>query len=300
MALYRNISISFWTDTKIDDDFTPEDKYFYLYLLTNPHTNICGCYEISLKQMSRETGYNEDTVKRLIKRMEQIHNVIRYDDSTKEIFLINWSKYNWSSSDKVRKAVESVSLHIKSKKFKPLINDLINNNINTKYISDNRTETETDTESESETDTVSDTDVSIGYAYPIDTVSEKKPQRHKHGEYKHVLLTDEQYSKLIADYGKDRTELYIRKVDEYCQQTGKTYKDYNLTIRNFMRRDGITAKNDLDVLNEGRTDDLKILKVKDLGNGSYIRYYADGFAREFDRYGLMQDEFKYDKAEVEK
>ena len=58
MAFYRNISINFWTDSKIDDDFTPEDKYFYLYLLTNPHTNICGCYEISMKQMERETGYN--------------------------------------------------------------------------------------------------------------------------------------------------------------------------------------------------------------------------------------------------
>ena len=66
MAVFRTISNSFWTDSKVDDTFTPEDKDFYLYLLTNPHTNICGCYEISNKQMSRETGYNEDTIKRLI------------------------------------------------------------------------------------------------------------------------------------------------------------------------------------------------------------------------------------------
>ena len=58
MALYRTISLSFWNDNKIVDDFTPEDRYFYLYLLTNPHTNLIGCYEISLKQMSYETGYN--------------------------------------------------------------------------------------------------------------------------------------------------------------------------------------------------------------------------------------------------
>ena len=30
MAVYRTIHISFWTDTKVVDDFTPEDKYFYL------------------------------------------------------------------------------------------------------------------------------------------------------------------------------------------------------------------------------------------------------------------------------
>lgn len=42
MATYRQIYISFWSDTKVCDDFSPEDKYFYIYLLTNPHTNICG------------------------------------------------------------------------------------------------------------------------------------------------------------------------------------------------------------------------------------------------------------------
>ena len=61
MAIYRNVQLSFWTDNKILDDFTPEDKYFYLYLLTNPHTNICGCYEISYKSMSDDTGYNNRT-----------------------------------------------------------------------------------------------------------------------------------------------------------------------------------------------------------------------------------------------
>ena len=62
----------------MDEDFTPEDKYFYLYLLTNPHTNICGCYEIGFKQMAKDTGYNEETVRRLINRLETVHDVIRY------------------------------------------------------------------------------------------------------------------------------------------------------------------------------------------------------------------------------
>ena len=31
MAIYRNVSLSFWEDIKIVDDFTPEDRYFYLY-----------------------------------------------------------------------------------------------------------------------------------------------------------------------------------------------------------------------------------------------------------------------------
>lgn len=77
MKNYRNVSQSFWTDSKIDDCFTPEEKYFMLYLLTNPHTSVCGCYEISMKQMERETGYNTDTVLRLIQRMQEKHKVMK-------------------------------------------------------------------------------------------------------------------------------------------------------------------------------------------------------------------------------
>jgi len=40
MAIYRNVQLNFWTDSKVEDDFTQEDKYFYLYLITNPQTNI--------------------------------------------------------------------------------------------------------------------------------------------------------------------------------------------------------------------------------------------------------------------
>lgn len=121
MATYRTVYMSFWTDPKVDDEFTPEDKYFYLYLLTNPHTNICGCYEISMKQMVRETGYNEDTVKRLLTRMETVHGVVQYDSQTKEVLIPRWSKYNWVKSKDTFKGVEKVSSEIKSDRFRYFI-----------------------------------------------------------------------------------------------------------------------------------------------------------------------------------
>ena len=122
---YRNVSQSFWTDSKIDDEFTPEEKYFFLYLLTNPHTSVCGCYEISMKQMERETGYNCDTVSRLISRMQDVHKVIRYDDQTKEVLIVNWPKYNWTKSEKLISAVVAAAEHIKSKEFKKHIFDTV-------------------------------------------------------------------------------------------------------------------------------------------------------------------------------
>lgn len=67
-----------------------------------------------------------------------------------------------------------------------------------------------------------------------------KPQKHKHGEFNHVLLTDDEYSRLCDDYGPATADLYIKKVDEYCEQSGKRYKNYNLAIRNtFMSRDNV-------------------------------------------------------------
>ena len=126
MALYRTISMSFWTDAKIVDDFTAEDRYFYLYLFTNPHTNLCGCYEISIRQMVNEVGYSSDSINNLIKRFEQIHKVIRYSPETKEIILLNWHKYNWSKSEKCQIALKKEIDQIKCPMFKQYYTDLIN------------------------------------------------------------------------------------------------------------------------------------------------------------------------------
>ena len=124
MAVYRNIQISFWTDAKVADEFTPEDKYFYLYLFTNPHTNLCGCYEISKKQVSWETGYSIDTVDRLIDRFVRIHKVILFNKNTKEILLINWYKYNWTTSDKFRKPLLKEIESIKCDEFKEYLSKM--------------------------------------------------------------------------------------------------------------------------------------------------------------------------------
>lgn len=55
--------------------------------------------------------------------------------------------------------------------------------------------------------------------------------KHQHGEYHHVLLTDEEYKRLVDDYGESALLDGIKNVDEYCQEHGKSYKDYNLTLR---------------------------------------------------------------------
>ena len=57
------------------------------------------------------------------------------------------------------------------------------------------------------------------------------------GEFSHVSLTDEQHNKLITEYGEIKTALYIRKLDEYIEQTDKVYKNHYLTIKTWIRKD---------------------------------------------------------------
>lgn len=125
MAIYRNVSMSFWNDSKVEEEFTPEDKYFYLYLLTNPQTNICGCYRISYATMVKDTGYSKDTIIRLIKRFDTIHKVIKFDEVNKEMLLLNWHKYNWTTSDKVLSGVKKIADKIKCDQFRDYIYRLI-------------------------------------------------------------------------------------------------------------------------------------------------------------------------------
>lgn len=126
MAIYRNVQLSFWTDNKVVDDFTPEDKYFYLYLFTNPQTNLCGCYEVSISTMSNQLGYNKDAVERLIERFENYHKVIKYSKATKELLILNWYKYNWTKSESLLTAICRQTDEIKDVNFKSYILSKIN------------------------------------------------------------------------------------------------------------------------------------------------------------------------------
>lgn len=64
----------------------------------------------------------------------------------------------------------------------------------------------------------------------------KTPVRHKYGEYQNVLLSDEQLDKLKYEFPND-WEQRIDRVSEYCELSGKTYKNYLATIRAWAKKD---------------------------------------------------------------
>ncbi len=68
---------------------------------------------------------------------------------------------------------------------------------------------------------------------------ESAPPRHAHGQYGWVKLTDNEYSRLLADLGEAELARCIAYVDESAQSTGNKnkWKDWNLTVRK-CHRDG--------------------------------------------------------------
>lgn len=130
MAYYRAIYMSFWNDPTVEEDFTPEDKYFMLYVLTNLHTNLCGCYEISIKRMSDEMGYSRNKIEEILRRFrDQYKGKVLYDNETHELLIRNWYKYNWNDSPKLDSVLREEIEGVKSVQFKRILIELYNNRI---------------------------------------------------------------------------------------------------------------------------------------------------------------------------
>ena len=100
MAKYRAVQTAFWEDPKVIEEMTPEDKLFYLYLLTNPKASQIGIYQITRKQMAFEIGYSVESINALMERFEKHHRLIKYNLETREICLLNWAKYNLDNDSK--------------------------------------------------------------------------------------------------------------------------------------------------------------------------------------------------------
>ncbi|NTK52978.1 helix-turn-helix domain-containing protein [Enterococcus faecium] len=77
---------------------------------------------------------------------------------------------------------------------------------------------------------------------PPSKKSKAKPIRHKYGEYKNVLLSDEQMEKLKTEFPNDYQKR-IERLSEYCESSGKTYKNYLATIRSWARKEKSEPKN---------------------------------------------------------
>lgn len=232
VSVKRVVNTSFWDDRKVMDNFSPEDKYFMLYLLTNPNTTQLGIYEVSISKMAYELGYSKDAVCVLLDRFENKYGMIKVSKETGEIAIMNYLRHSIVKGGKPvldcllkeesqvrdKSLVKLVCEHILT--YTSNINNTVLAFINTIYTKYN----ENDNDNDNERIVTRIVDESSKPQKP------KKPVRHKYGEYKHVLLSDEQYSDLVGKYGEDKTLDYIQYLDNYLETSGRSYKNYKQAI----------------------------------------------------------------------
>lgn len=237
MGIKRIVDTAFWTDNKVEE-FTPEDRYFMLYLLTNPHTTQLGIYEISMKRTAYELGYSIDAVRALVERFEKVHGVVIYSKETNEIAIKNFLRHSIVKGGKpVEDCILADIAKVKDKSlvdrvFRYLQNKSGLNATVSKIIN----EYEIDNDNVNDNDNDNDNDVSyLRYVDESSPSPKNKVSKHKYGEYKNVLLTDEELEKLKDEY-IDWSER-IERLSAYVASTGKSYKSHYATIRNWARKD---------------------------------------------------------------
>ena len=122
MAKFRQIQTNFWSNTYIQEEMTAEDKYFYLYLMTNEFTTQIGIYSITKKQMAFDLGYSLESVQALLQRFETYHKLIKYDIETREIILLKWAENNLNIGGKpVQDLIKKEISQVKNKEFLSLM-----------------------------------------------------------------------------------------------------------------------------------------------------------------------------------
>ena len=119
MADYQYINTNIWNDSFMLD-LTPEEKFFYVYLLTCERGNIIGAFELPVKIIELQTGYNRESIEKLIARFVGYGKII-YDQASKEICLVNWLRHNGNTSEKLTKRYLELFNSIKSLEIKEKI-----------------------------------------------------------------------------------------------------------------------------------------------------------------------------------
>ncbi len=232
MGIKRLVDSGFWTDNKTED-FTPEDKYFMLWLLTNPFTTQLGIYSINIKHSALQLGYSEDTVKYLLERFQDFYGVIIYSKETKEVAVKNFLRHSIIKGGKpVEDCIKKEMAKVKNKN---LIYQVF------KHIAprDDLNQTVRNIINEYEIDNENDNDNDVSYHDSCNDSyhdsSNPKKTKHKYGTHKNVLLSDDELDKLKTEFSD--FEKRIDNLSWYIATKGDGYKSHYLTILNWARKE---------------------------------------------------------------
>ena len=114
----RSVQDRFWSDGWVRR-LNPLDRYLFLYLLTNEHTNWAGVYELEIGMMAFESGIDRDELQ--VSMLPRLSPKIIYVDGW--VYIPNWAKHHMSDSgtlspqqkEGIRKAKDKIPEYIRRK-----------------------------------------------------------------------------------------------------------------------------------------------------------------------------------------
>lgn len=186
MGIKRIVDTGFWTDY---DDFSPEDRYFMLYLLTSPFTTQLGIYKISIRQAAFQMGWSIDAFNVLLDRFENKYHIILYSEETGEVAILNFLRHSVVKGGKpVEDCIKKDMSKVKNKKlirhvFTRLynrsdfegMNDTVKKII-IQYMKDNDIENDNDNDNDNER-TYDDSCHDSYYSPPVPAETPKPPKK---------------------------------------------------------------------------------------------------------------------------
>ncbi|WBF53774.1 DnaD domain-containing protein [Macrococcoides canis] len=233
MSTHRYLNVSFWQDAFVLD-LTPEEKYFYIYLMTNSKTSQIGIYELPSRVIELETGYNRETVEKLLTRFIE-YGKIEYNQPTKEIYIKNWAKFNWNNSEKVITRVKADLENVKHQPFAIKYVDYVNSLEKNNKV--------------------------IQYPYSIDSLwNKEKEKKEKEKEIKEKEnerkvtrpssfdifenggygyldpITMQKLFAWIDDFGKEGDSIVCKALDIGIEAGAKNYSYVNGTLKNWYNK----------------------------------------------------------------
>src|SRR3990167_1871757 len=221
MAKQRYIKDSFWTDPYIEK-LSPDFKLVFLYLLANPLANISGVYEIRLKRMAFETGYDTEVVENILKKFVKDKKIIQFESW---VVIVNHIKHQ-SLGDLTAKGINREIREAPQE-----IQDLFEE----KTLENTKGE---------EYSVLLFKENGIPLTSPLQAptfgaYSEVKLSKVKlsvFGEHQNVKLTLEEYDKLVEKLGEPNTKILIEELSGYMASKGKRYSSHYATIQTWARR----------------------------------------------------------------
>lgn len=188
-----------------------------------------GSVITSEKKLMERWKWGKEKVRSFLRLLEITGMIERRPDHKKTVIIIkNFPKYQTAKQTT-----------------KKVLSEKSNTELQTAYQTDNQTTRRPQSDREQFQ--------TINYKSTNNTLKKENASvvRHKYGEYKNVLLSDEE----LENLKEEAPELYLDKIEAlstYMMSTGKSYKSHFATLRNWIKKDLKERSNDNESGDKGK------------------------------------------------